>query len=137
MPQIERQDIGAGVDRRSAPASPFLKGLLCRCPFCGAAPLFDGYLRVRDACSGCGADLTEADSGDGPAVFVILFLGFFVAFAALWVEVTYQPPYWVHAVLWLPMIVVGALALLRPFKAILIALQMHNDAREGRWKDGP
>ena len=112
--------------------SPFRAGLACRCPRCGVGALFDGFLTVRPRCGHCGLDLAAADSGDGPAVFVILVLGFFIALAALLVEVGFEPPYWVHLVLWLPLTLVGALVLLRPFKATLIALQFRHDAREGR-----
>lgn len=72
------------------------------------------------------------DSGDGPAVFVILLAGFVVVGAALIVEVMYQPSYWVHALLWLPLGILLPLALLRPFKGILLCLQYHNKAEEGR-----
>ena len=35
----------------------------------------------------------------------------------------YQPAYWVHAVLWLPLTLVLALALIQPVKGAVIALQ--------------
>ena len=68
-------------------------------------------------------DLTAQDAGDGPAVFVILFLGAIVVGLAALVEINFAPPIWVHLLLWPPVIVVGAVALLRPLKAGLIALQ--------------
>ena len=105
------------------PVSPFAAGLACRCPRCGRGRLFAGLLNVAPRCEACGLDLAQHDSGDGPAVFVILILGFIVVGLALWVELAYEPPFWVHAALWAPLILVGALLLLRPFKATLIALQ--------------
>ena len=33
--------------------------------------MFDGFLKVPPACEACGLDLAKADTGDGPAVFVI------------------------------------------------------------------
>lgn len=72
------------------------------------------------------------DSGDGPAVFVIIVLGFLVMGAALVVEFKLSPPLWVHLVLWAPMTVILAFALLRPMKAMLIALQYRNKAEEAR-----
>jgi uncharacterized protein (DUF983 family) len=95
----------------------------CRCPRCGKGPLFSGLLSVRPACPVCGLDLSAEDAGDGPAVFVIFFLGLIVVGLAAVVEVTYSPPIWVHLVLWTPLIVVGAIAMLRPLKSGLIALQ--------------
>lgn len=68
------------------------------------------------------------DSGDGPAVFVILILGFIVVGLALWVELRFEPPMWLHLVLWTPLILGGAIGMLRPFKAVLIALQFRHKA---------
>lgn len=73
-----------------------------------------------------------ADAGDGPAVFVILIGGFIVVFAAMITEILYRPPYWVHAALWVPLILLVTLAPLRPIKGLLIALQYHHRAAEGR-----
>ncbi len=106
-----------------APPSPFRAGLLCRCPRCGIGPLYGGLLDVRARCPHCGLDLKAHDSGDGPAVFVILILGFLVVALALLVEARFEPPLWVHAVVWPVVILGGALAMLRPLKATLIALQ--------------
>jgi uncharacterized protein (DUF983 family) len=97
--------------------------LACRCPRCGRGHLFSGLLRVRPACEICGLDLSAQDAGDGPAVFVILFLGLIVVALAAIVEIEFSPPIWVHLVLWTPLILGGSIAMLRPFKAGLIALQ--------------
>lgn len=105
------------------PLSPVLTGLACRCPRCGRGRLFSGFLRVAERCDVCGLDLRNHDSGDGPAVFVIFALGFVVVPVALWVETVFQPPLWLHAVLWSFVILTGAPGLLRLFKGVLIALQ--------------
>jgi uncharacterized protein (DUF983 family) len=114
------------------PGLPILTGLAGRCPGCGKGHLFEGFLSLRPRCEACGLDYSFADAGDGPAVFVILFAGFVVVGLALMVEVLYQPPYWVHAALWLPLILVVTLAPLRMLKGLLIALQYHHKAAEGR-----
>ena len=87
---------------------------------------------MRPTCEHCGLDYTFADSGDGPAVFVILIAGFIVVFAASLTEIVYHPSYWVHAALWLPLILIVTLAPLRLVKGLLIALQYHHKAAEGR-----
>ncbi|MGF1619863.1 MAG: DUF983 domain-containing protein [Rhodomicrobiaceae bacterium] len=112
--------------------SPLYAGLLSRCPRCGKGRLFRGYLALAERCEVCGLDYASADSGDGPAVFIILIAGFIVTGAALLVEVSYQPPLWVHAALWLPVGIGLPLLLLRPFKATLVALQYKFRAEEGR-----
>ena len=106
--------------------------LLGRCPRCGEGKLFAGYLTLAKSCAACGLDYAMFDPGDGPAVFVILIVGFLVSGSALIVEVKYQPPYWVHAVLWLPAIVILSFVLLRLVKAILMVLQYKHRAGEGR-----
>jgi uncharacterized protein (DUF983 family) len=111
---------------------PIGRGLRGRCPACGQGRLFQGFLTLRPACEHCGLDFCFADAGDGPAVFVILIGGAIVVFAALLTEVAYQPPYWVHAALWLPLILLVTLAPLRLIKGLLIALQYHHKAAEGR-----
>ncbi|HEY1746140.1 MAG TPA: DUF983 domain-containing protein [Xanthobacteraceae bacterium] len=108
-------------------------GLMCACPRCGRGKLFRGFVSLRPRCDVCGLDYSFADSGDGPAVFIIFLAGFIVVFAALLTEVIYRPPLWVHAALWLPFILIVTLGPLRPMKGLLIALQYHHRAAEGRF----
>jgi uncharacterized protein (DUF983 family) len=98
-------------------------GLRCRCPACGEGALFEGFLAVRSRCPACGLDLSAQDSGDGPVAFIILIVGGLVVALALLTEVRYSPPVWVHLLLWLPLTLALVLGLMRPFKAILVALQ--------------
>jgi uncharacterized protein (DUF983 family) len=111
-------------------------GLSCACPRCGRGKLFQGFLALRPRCEVCGLDYSFADSGDGPAVFIMLIGGFIVVFAALIVEVVYRPPMWVHTALWLPLVLIVTLGPLRPMKGLLIALQYHHRAAEGRFGEG-
>jgi len=124
----------AAMSDRSAypPISPFLTGLTCRCPRCGKGRLFAGFLSLPPRCEACGLDYSFIDSGDGPAVFIIFFAGFVVVGGALIVEALYQPPFWLHALLWGPLILITTLGPLRPAKGLMIALQYHHDAAEGR-----
>jgi uncharacterized protein (DUF983 family) len=119
----------------SPAVSPYLAALTCRCPRCGKGKLFSGFLALAPRCEACGLDYAFIDAGDGPAVFIIMIAGFIVVGAALFVEVRYQPPFWVHAALWLPLILATTLLPLRPMKALLIALQFHHRAAEGRLID--
>jgi len=114
-------------------AGALFAGLSCACPRCGRGKLFQGFLTLRPRCDVCGLDYSFADSGDGPAVFIMLFAGFIVVGAALITEVLYQPPLWVHAALWLPLIVIVTLGPLRPTKGLMIALQYYHKAAESRF----
>ena len=102
--------------------SPISTGLRCRCPACGKGRLYDGILSVAPKCESCGLDLSAHDSGDGPAVCVIFIVGFVVVALAYIVEMMFAPPLWVHAVIWIPVITGLSILLLRPAKAILVAL---------------
>jgi len=110
---------------------PIGRGLLGRCPRCGEGKLFNGFLTLRPSCDKCGLDYGFADAGDGPAVFVILIGGALVVMAALFTEVVYQPPYWLHVALWLPLVLIVTLLPLRMIKGLLIALQFHHKAAPG------
>lgn len=120
-------------DKAKWPAvEPFSAGLRGRCPRCGEGRLFSGYLDLRPRCGNCRLDYGFADSGDGPAVFVILIIGLVIVGLALWLDVALAPPLWVHFIIWVPLALVLCLAALRLFKGVLIAVQYRNSAAEGR-----
>jgi uncharacterized protein (DUF983 family) len=112
------------------PVNPVVAGLACRCPACGEGALFDGYLKVSRRCEACGLDLAAADSGDGPAVFIVLVVGVLVCFSALFTEIAFHPPVWVHLIIWLPLAAILTGVLLRPFKGVMLAMQFHHRASE-------
>ncbi len=122
---------------REPAVSPFTAGLTCRCPRCAKGPLYRQMfdLALREKCENCGLSYAFIDTGDGPAVFVIMVLGFIMLGAALILEFSVHPPIWVHALLWVPATLILALGLLRPLKALLIALQFHNKAAQGQRED--
>ena len=113
--------------------SLFTAGMQCRCPQCGKGKLFRGAfnLDLEDSCSSCGLSYKFIDTGDGPAVFVIMGLGFLMLGAALILEFTVHPPIWVHGLLWVPATFALAFGMLRPLKALLIALQFRHKATHG------
>jgi len=124
MPELDRSQM-----------TTMLAGLACRCPRCGNGKLFSGYITLKPRCEVCGLDYAFIDAGDGPAVFVILLAGFVVVGCALVVEFKYAPPFWLHAVLWLPLILATTLLPLRAMKSLLIALQFHHKAAPGQLVD--
>lgn len=103
---------------------PIRAGLLCRCPNCGKGRLFAGFLRVVERCAVCGFDFTRLNTGDGAAVFVMQIAGGLVVFTALFVEIAYAPPMWVHLLVFVPLVLGLSLGLMRPGKGVMIALQM-------------
>ena len=117
-------------------AQSAMRGIACRCPRCGKGKLYAGFIDLRPSCEVCGLDYGFADAGDGPAVFIMFLAGFIVVGSALVVEALYHPPYWVHAALWLPLIIIVTIGPLRPMKGLMIALQYHHKAEEGRFGSG-
>lgn len=100
------------------------------CPRCGAKTLFAGLVRFAPRCTGCGLDFARFNVGDGPAAFLTLIVGALVVVLALWLELSVEPPLWVHAVLWIPLTVALTLGGLRIAKAALLASEFRNRARE-------
>lgn len=106
-----------------------------RCPRCGIGKLYAGFLQVAERCGHCGLDLKKEDSGDGAAAFLIFFIGAIVVGLAFKLEFSVEPPFWVHAVLWPPVIVAMIVVAAPPSKAWLIAQQYRHKSGEGR-QDG-
>ena len=94
--------------------------------------MFDGFLTPVSKCESCGLDLEFAESGDGPAIFIIFIVGFIVVTLALIVQTLFSPPMFVQMAMWVPLTIVLSVALMRPFKGIMIALQYKHDAGEGK-----
>jgi uncharacterized protein (DUF983 family) len=114
------------------PVDPVKTGLRGCCPRCGHGKLFKGFLTLKPKCSACGLDYAFADAGEGPAVFVMLIVGFFIIGMALWFDARFAPPVWLHALIWIPLAIILSLVLLRKMKGVMIALQYRHNASEGR-----
>ncbi|MCC8428883.1 DUF983 domain-containing protein [Reyranella aquatilis] len=102
-----------------------LRGMLGRCPACGEGKLFRAFVKVADRCSACGEDLHHHRADDFPAYLTIFLVGHLVVPIAMYVEIAYQPSYWLHAALWAPMVIALSVGLLQPIKGTIVALQWH------------
>lgn len=105
------------------------------CPECGGRTLFDGPARFAPRCTSCGLDNSQFNVGDGPAAFLTMIIGTLVVGLAIWLEFTWQPPFWVHIVLWVPLVVGLTLWGLRVSKAALLAAEYRRKAREATGED--
>lgn len=106
-----------------------------RCPRCGQGRLFKGVAALAPQCASCGLDFAALNVGDGPAAFLTLILGFVIVGGALWLEFAVSPPFWVHLVLWTPLLIGAVLISLRGAKAVLVAQEVRHQAHEGRLTD--
>jgi uncharacterized protein (DUF983 family) len=102
------------------------------CPQCGARTLFAGWIRFAQRCRACGLDLTRFNVGDGPAAFLTMVIGAVVVTLALWLQLAGEPPWWLHALLWPPLTVVGVILGLRVAKAALLQAEYRHKLGEPR-----
>lgn len=100
------------------------------CPRCGARTLYDGVVSFAPRCRQCGLDFIAFNVGDGPAAFLTLVVGALVSGLAIWLQLAVSPPFWVHAVLWLPLTTLAVTAGLRYAKARLLAAEYRRGAGE-------
>jgi len=112
------------VEPQGAFGALLLTALRCACPRCGRGRLFQGFLTVVPRCSVCGLELAAQDSGDGPAVLLIFILGAAVVPAALYVSFRVDWPLWLTGLVWGTVIIAATLGMLRPAKALTLALQL-------------
>ena len=98
-------------------------GLSCRCPRCGQGKIFVGYLKIAESCPACSLSYAGHDVGDGPVVPAMMLIGALVVGGSLYLEFAFEPPFWVHAVIWGPLVIVMVLAILPPLKGLSLALQ--------------
>ena len=118
------------------PFRPSPPGCSCRCPNCGEGKVFRGFLKFKERCDACGADLTIADVGDGASFFV------------MWVALILVVPTAMIFELWSSAAGSGftsccgrrsswcvCMFLLRPFKATLFALQWKHKAGEAKFEE--
>ncbi|HEU0216510.1 MAG TPA: DUF983 domain-containing protein [Stellaceae bacterium] len=99
------------------------RGFMLRCPHCGEGRLFGRFLKVTECCPACGEVMSHQRADDFPAYLVIIIVGHVLVPLALGIEVAYSPPLWLHALLWLPLTAIAAVALLQPVKGAVVGMQ--------------
>jgi len=114
------------------PLSPVWTGVRGKCPRCGQGSMFKGFLTLQKECDVCGLDFSFADPADGPAFFIMCFGCVPAVMLAVWIEVAFQAPYWVHLVTSVPFLLLTCIPPLRPLKGWLVASQYVHKAEEGR-----
>jgi uncharacterized protein (DUF983 family) len=99
------------------------RGFRMRCPNCGVGKLFCGFLKVADRCPACGEELFHHRADDLPPYLVILVVGHAIVPTILAIETAYAPALWLQFLIWLPVTLFSALALLQPTKGAVVGLQ--------------
>ncbi len=112
--------------------APLVVGALGRCPRCGAPGLFAGLVRFAPGCRACSLDFSVFNVGDGAVPFLVFVVGAVAVIGAVWLQLGAHPPFWVHLILWPPVVVALTIVLTRIAKGVLLALEYRHQAGEGR-----
>ncbi len=121
-------------DQKGQPGIP-TAALLGLCSRCGQKTLFGSLIQFAPRCRSCGLDFASFNVGDGPAAFLTLIIGALVTALAIWLELSWHPPFWVHILLWVPLTSAAVIWGLRAGKAALLAAEFQQNAGEGKLKD--
>jgi len=92
--------------------------------------MFRKWLKVADACPSCGLDYSFATPDDGPAFFSLCIVAFPLIFFVVWLQVSFDPPFWVHLLTSFPLLGLGCTLPLQPIKGWLVASQYMHKAQE-------
>jgi uncharacterized protein (DUF983 family) len=118
--------MAAGQPAERDLATAFKRGIIGRCPNCGKGNLFRAYLKVADTCNACGEEFHHQQADDAPAYFVIMIVGHIVVPIVFAVEMAFMPPFWLHALIFIPLTIGLAVLFLQPTKGAIIAWQWAN-----------
>jgi len=108
-------------ERRVWPA--VLRGLRLRCPACGTGALMHRYLKVRDTCPACHADLSHQRADDGPAYLTMFVTLKIVVPAMVYVMFNHDVNRALLLTLSIAAMVGLTLFLLPRFKGLVVAVQ--------------
>ena len=125
--EIQKSSLPEPVKRKKCRKRPLLpalwRGFTGKCPNCGKASLFSGWLKIVDICPNCAQELHHHRADDAPPYFTIFIVGHIVLPLMYMTEKFYHPALWVHLVIWLPLVLVLAVLLLPRIKGAIASLQ--------------
>ncbi len=132
-----QESAAKGKVKRSL-SSAMWRGAKGQCPACGTGRMFDKYLKVTHSCSECNEELHHHEADDAPPYFTILILGHLLIPVVIAVERVFTPPLWLHAAIWVPIILLLSLILLQITKGAIVGLQwaylMHGFGKSSKSK---
>jgi uncharacterized protein (DUF983 family) len=96
-----------------------------RCPACGKAHLFNGFLRVVPECGNCGAPLGLARADDAPPYLTIFATGHIIIPLLFIVDRMNEPPIWLMSAIFVPLTLFTALGLLRPIEGGTVGVMVN------------
>ena len=97
--------------------------------------MFAGLGRFAERCDNCGLEFSSFNVGDGPAALLTMVIGALIIVLALILDAAAHPPFWVHAIIWIPVTAALTVVTLRMAKAALLSAEYRNRAREAGKSD--
>ena len=113
-------------------STALLRGFARKCPCCGQAPAFRGYLKVVDACRNCQTPLSLYPTDDGPAYITMLLVGHLVIAPAFMFGFFYTYPIQVLVPVLVGSLSVLTLAALPYVKGAFLSLIWYHGLKQAR-----
>jgi uncharacterized protein (DUF983 family) len=111
------------------------RGIVGKCPHCGVAPIFNGYLAVHENCAACDAPLGQMPADDTPPYIAMVVVAHFVGlFIVLMFRFHWHPGPIAIAIL-LVLLVLLCMAVLRMAKGAVIGILLKLDNNRVRPND--
>ncbi len=101
------------------------RGFKRACPYCGNAPLFQGFLKATDSCSSCTQSLGHIRADDFPPYVTMVIVGHIVVPLLLLTEKALQPSISMQLAIWIPVSGVLTFWFLPRVKGMIIGLMLH------------
>lgn len=123
-----RQGMGAEWrgDRMPGWGMVLARGLAMRCPACGKAGVFRGFIAVRPVCPVCGAPLGRVRLELLPSYLAIL-LGLWVMGAVMFFAIRqWHPGFGEFVAIFVPLCILFELAVARPIRGLVLAVMLKN-----------
>ena len=108
------------IDLPDSWLAAFMRGIRCRCPRCGEAPLFRKWLKPVETCPHCQQDWSVQQADDFPAYIGIFVVGHLLAPVVIAMIGTFGMSAWATLAIILPVAVVMLIAMLQPTKGGVI-----------------
>lgn len=93
--------------------------------------MFASLTQFSSKCSHCGLYYDGFNVGDGPAALMVIPIGAIIITLAILLDIAVRPPFWVHALIWVPFTAIVVVAFLRFVKCLMLTLEYRNRAGEG------
>jgi len=103
-----------------------MRGIRMRCPVCGTAPAFNGFLKVKHECTHCHYSLGIIQCDDAPP-YIAMTLGLLLGVVGIVIsDQNGHLDFGLALGVFLPLVTIVSIGILRPIKGIILAAIIKN-----------